>query len=60
MHDIGKLVVARFLDPERMSALAQVQRADTSLRVAEMEVLGIEHAEIGAAVVPLCAAAVRP
>ncbi len=51
MHDIGKLVVARFLDPERIAALAQAQRAGTPLRVAEMEVLGIEHAEIGAAIV---------
>ncbi len=51
MHDIGKLVLARFLDAERVASLVQAQKAGTPLRMAELELLGIEHAEIGAAVV---------
>lgn len=50
MHDVGKLVLARFLDPERVQALRRAHQAGTPLRLAELELLGIEHAEISAAV----------
>lgn len=50
MHDVGKLVLARFLDAERVEALRSAGRAGTPLRQAELELLGIEHAEISAAV----------
>ncbi len=51
MHDIGKLVLARFLDAERIAGLTEAQKAGTPLRFAELELLGIEHAEVGAAVI---------
>jgi putative nucleotidyltransferase with HDIG domain len=48
LHDIGKLVLARFLDPE---LLAYLQRAQDEGRCnpleAEMEILEVNHAELG-------------
>jgi HD-like signal output (HDOD) protein len=48
LHDIGKLVLARFLEPEvlRVLALAREQGHLTSLR-AESELLGVHHGELG-------------
>jgi HD-like signal output (HDOD) protein len=50
MHDVGKLVIGRFLDGEQVAALAQAQESGIPLRTAELELLGIEHAEVGAVV----------
>ena len=48
LHDIGKLVLARFLDPDLLSYL---QRAQSEGRChpleAEMEILEVNHAELG-------------
>lgn len=51
MHDVGKLILARFLDGDRITALTVAQKSGTPLCVAELELLGIEHAEVGAAVI---------
>jgi HD-like signal output (HDOD) protein len=51
MHDVGKLVLARFLDAGHAAALREAQEAGTPLRATETEILGIDHAEVGAAVV---------
>ncbi len=49
LHDIGKLVLARFLDPDLLSYLERAQREgrDSPLE-AEMEILEVNHAELGA------------
>jgi HD-like signal output (HDOD) protein len=48
LHDIGKLVLARFLDPDLLTYL---QRAQSEGRCnplqAEMEILEVNHAELG-------------
>ena len=48
LHDVGKLVLARFLDPDLLSYL---QRAQSEGRChpleAEMEILEVNHAELG-------------
>jgi HD-like signal output (HDOD) protein len=48
LHDIGKLVLARFLDPDilRVLALAREQGHLSSLR-AESELLTVHHGELG-------------
>lgn len=48
LHDIGKLVLARFLDPETLTYLhrAQEEGRCNSLQ-AEMEILEVNHAELG-------------
>ncbi len=48
LHDIGKLVLARFLDKEdlRLLATARDDGHATSLQ-AEMEILGVNHGELG-------------
>jgi len=51
MHDVGKLVLARFLDGEHIVSLRAAQDEGTPLRFAEVQHLGIDHAEVGAAVV---------
>lgn len=51
LHDVGKLILARFIDDEQVGDLARARAAGTPLRVAELEILGIDHAEIGAAVI---------
>lgn len=49
LHDVGKVVVARFLDRETVSYL-QMARIDgrQSAHAAEMEILGVTHGELGA------------
>jgi putative nucleotidyltransferase with HDIG domain len=47
LHDVGKLVMARFLDPDTLSRLAQARAGGRSARDAEREVLGMDHAELG-------------
>lgn len=48
LHDIGKLILARFLDADQLRwlAAAREQGNDSSLR-AEVEVLGVHHGELG-------------
>jgi HD-like signal output (HDOD) protein len=48
LHDVGKLVLARFLEPEilRVLALAREEGHLSSLR-AESELLGVHHGELG-------------
>jgi HD-like signal output (HDOD) protein len=47
LHDLGKLVMARFLDRELLRRLQEVQRGGATRLEAEAEVLGIDHAELG-------------
>jgi putative nucleotidyltransferase with HDIG domain len=48
LHDIGKLVVARFLDAETRELLGHAREQGALTRVdAESEVLGVHHGEIG-------------
>jgi HD-like signal output (HDOD) protein len=47
LHDVGKLVMARFLDPALLAALAEQQAAGVTRIDAEAAVLGIDHAELG-------------
>ena len=48
LHDVGKLVLSRFLDPERLEFLARSKEEGgrTPLE-AEQEILGVHHAELG-------------
>jgi putative nucleotidyltransferase with HDIG domain len=49
LHDVGKLVLARFLDEERLGLLrAAAERGRLSERDAELEILGVDHGELGA------------
>jgi putative nucleotidyltransferase with HDIG domain len=47
LHDVGKLVMARFLDADTLARLAAARAAGHSGCEAEREVLGIDHAELG-------------
>ena len=48
LHDIGKLVLARFLDPDVLSYLQRAQEeGHCSPLQAEMEILEVNHAELG-------------
>jgi putative nucleotidyltransferase with HDIG domain len=51
LHDVGKLVLARFLDPDLLEFLrrAQAEGRCNPLQ-AEMEILEVNHAELGALV----------
>ncbi len=48
LHDIGKLTLSRFLEPDhlRWLAAAREQGGESSLR-AEIEILGVHHGELG-------------
>lgn len=48
LHDVGKVVLARFLDPihQRELAAAREQGGESSVR-AEIEILGVDHGELG-------------
>lgn len=51
LHDIGKLVLARFLDPDLLSFLQRAQdEGHCHPLQAEMEILEVNHAELGALV----------
>ena len=51
LHDIGKLVLGRFLTAEILQFLSDSRRiGDLSAARAELEILGTNHAEIGAIV----------
>lgn len=48
LHDIGKLVLGRFLDPELLAFLkAAREQGDQSSMAAELEILGVHHGELG-------------
>jgi len=47
VHDVGKLVLGQFVQ-EDLAAIQTAAGTDISFEVAEKEVLGIDHAEIGA------------
>ena len=48
LHDIGKLVLARFLDPETLLYLRRAQEEGRCNPLqAEMEILEVNHAELG-------------
>lgn len=47
VHDVGKLVLGQFIQDE-MAAIEAAAGTNVSFEVAEKEVLGIDHAEIGA------------
>ena len=48
LHDIGKLVLARFLDPDVMAYLRRAQEEGRCNPLeAEMEILEVNHAELG-------------
>ncbi len=48
LHDIGKLVLARFLEPEICQVLAEaIGDGHLNPLAAESEVLGVNHAELG-------------
>jgi HD-like signal output (HDOD) protein len=48
LHDVGKLVLARFLDPDLLSFLRRAQEeGHCNPLQAEMEILEVNHAELG-------------
>ncbi len=48
LHDVGKLVLARFLDPDLLSYLQRAQsEGHCNPLQAEMEILEVNHAELG-------------
>jgi putative nucleotidyltransferase with HDIG domain len=48
IHDIGKVVLDQYFHDKLLAILRQVRRQDMSFYQAEMELLGVSHAEIGA------------
>jgi putative nucleotidyltransferase with HDIG domain len=48
LHDIGQLILAVALPHELETALAQAQAEEQPLYMAEKELIGVSHAEIGA------------
>lgn len=50
LHDVGELVMARFVDRTLLGALAPARAAGVPPVDAEREVLGVDHAELGALV----------
>jgi HD-like signal output (HDOD) protein len=48
LHDVGKLVLARFLTPELLSGIAEARLdGERSEMQAEIDVLGVHHGELG-------------
>jgi len=47
LHDVGKLILGQFVQ-EDLVAIQEAAGSEVSFEVAEKEVLGIDHAEIGA------------
>lgn len=47
LHDVGKLILGQFVQ-EDLTAIQEAAGSEVSFEVAEKEVLGIDHAEIGA------------
>lgn len=51
LHDFGKLLLAQTMPEEFQKALDQSQSGQTSLHLALREIMGVDHAEIGAMLV---------
>ena len=49
VHDVGKLILGQFIQ-EDLEAVQAAAGSDISFEIAEKEVLGVDHAEIGARV----------
>jgi len=47
LHDIGKLVMSRFVDPVDLHAIEAARELGITRIAAEIEVLGVDHAELG-------------
>ncbi|MBU0509499.1 HDOD domain-containing protein [bacterium] len=47
LHDMGKVVVDRYLHPEFVRIVELLEDEDVPMTEAEMEVLGVNHAELG-------------
>ncbi len=48
LHDVGKLVLARFMDGETLTALAAARaEGDRTAMQAEVDVLGVHHGQLG-------------
>jgi HD-like signal output (HDOD) protein len=47
LHDVGKLVMARFLDEPLLEAMQLAAEEGIGRRQAELDVLGVDHAELG-------------
>ena len=50
LHDVGKLVMARFVAPEALHEIGVSMASGATRAQAEVEVLGVDHAELGGAV----------
>ena len=51
LHDVGKLVLARFLTPELLTGLSEARAlGERSSLQAEVDVLGVHHGELGGVV----------
>ena len=52
LHDVGKLVLARFLSADLLQALAEARASGTASSLqAEVDVLGVHHGQLGGLVV---------
>ncbi len=47
LHDIGKIVLSLFVDQKFMEIMTVVETQGVSFHVAEKQVLGVDHAEMG-------------
>lgn len=52
LHDIGKCVLAEFVDQQRGATLRAARSAGATLVEAEFEALAVNHAEVGATICP--------
>ncbi len=50
LHDLGRVVLARRIDARSARQIEEAQRGGVDPRVAEREVLGVDHAEVGAVI----------
>jgi putative nucleotidyltransferase with HDIG domain len=48
LHDVGRIVIYKYLPDQGREMLLHAQQNDCLLRSAELEVLGFDHAQIGA------------
>ncbi len=48
LHDFGKVVFAQFMPEEWLKAMALSQESATPLYLAEQEIIGVDHAAVGA------------
>ena len=53
LHDVGKLVLSEFVTDETREILRLVDNENYAFRDAELKVLGIDHAELGAKILGL-------